>query len=284
MRPPYFLSIVELRALSDCAPNTLLTLSLDLGRTRQPIRRTEDALELPGGFQLPLPPRPYWAHPDKRTILIFRDCQWEKWRYFDPQTNAFYKPVFVAEGQPPTVEISGIKMHVTDTGGPLEDTRRKIQALGKVNGRVLDTCCGLGYTAMALGRIPTVFQVITFEKDKTMLRISRENPWSRDLFRSTTIQVLRGDVFQCLSGLPAGIFQAVLHDPPRFSLAPELYSVEFYREVFRVLRTGGRLYHYTGNPRKHRHKGLPERTLARLQEVGFSRARRGYRGVCARKR
>ena len=43
---------------------------------------------------------------------------------------------------------------------------------------------------------------------------------------------------------------AVLHDPPRFGIAGELYSQSFYDQLARVLRPRGRLFHYTGTPNK----------------------------------
>ena len=41
---------------------------------------------------------------------------------------------------------------------------------------------------------------------------------------------------------------ALLHDQPRFGIAGELYSQVFYDQLARVLRSGGRLFHYTGSP------------------------------------
>ncbi|NOX37716.1 MAG: methyltransferase domain-containing protein [Calditrichaeota bacterium] len=279
----YFLTPVDLQVLQRCPDGDEVILSLDLGMSQQPVRRRGPQMILADGTSLPLPSPRLSANDAARTILIFREGQWTKWQYYDEKTGRFYKPVFVAEGQPPTVEISGIKMHVTDAGGPQRDTRKKLQALGLVRGRVLDTCCGLGYTAIALAGMATVQQVITIEKDETMVRICRENPWSQALFHSAKIQLIRGDVTEVIQGLRSGRFNAVLHDPPRYALAPELYTTSFYRELWRVLRRGGRLYHYTGNPRKQQSRGLPERTAARLQEAGFIRVRHCYQGVCARK-
>ena len=65
-------------------------------------------------------------------------------------------------------------------------------------------------------------------------------------------------------------FDAILHDPPRFSFAGELYSEEFYSELFRILRRGGRLLHYIGSPgSKYRGKDFVKGVQRRLMEVGF---------------
>ncbi|MEL6823987.1 MAG: hypothetical protein AAFP70_19700 [Calditrichota bacterium] len=72
-----------------------------------------------------------------------------------------------------------------------------------------------------------------------------------------------------------------MHDPPRYALASELYSVDFYQQLHRVLGKRGRLYHYTGNPNQQRRKSLPERTIERLYQAGFRKASFAYQGVKA---
>lgn len=42
-----------------------------------------------------------------------------------------------------------------------------------------------------------------------------------------------------------------MHNPPRFSIAGELYGLDFYRALYRVLRRDGKLFHYTGEPWRH---------------------------------
>jgi hypothetical protein len=70
--------------------------------------------------------------------------------------------------------------------------------------------------------------------------------------------------------MPAASFDSVIHDPPRFSLAGELYSEEFYREIFRVLRRDGRLFHYTGNPHVvKKGSSFVDGVIHRLKAAGF---------------
>lgn len=260
-----------------------LRLSLDAGKSEAETEVTPAGLVLPQGKTLPLPPPELLRLSDERTILIFKDNQWQKWQHFDPQTGKFYKMVFVAPGKPPTVEISGVKMHVTKEGDPELDTRSKLRALGPFRGRALDSCCGLGYSAIALAGLKGVKEVVTIEKDPAMLALCRENPWSRELFDSEKIRLIPGDAAEIIAEMPDRSFAAILHDPPRFALAPELYSDEFYRQCRRVLQQRGKLYHYTGDPNQAHRSSLPERTLERLRKAGFRKAAKAYQGVVAQK-
>ncbi|ENN96284.1 SAM-dependent methyltransferase, partial [Methanocaldococcus villosus KIN24-T80] len=73
---------------------------------------------------------------------------------------------------------------------------------------------------------------------------------------------------------------------PRFSLAGHLYSEEFYRELYRVLKPGGRLFHYVGNPgKKYRGKDLQKGVMERLRKVGFKEVKKVEKalGVVAKK-
>ncbi len=139
-------------------------------------------------------------------------------------------------------------MHRTKEVNPLQDTRNKVNAVKPEEGEtVLDTCMGgLGYTAIEASKRGAY--VITVEKDKNVIELARINPWSRELFTGGKVQVIQGDVFEVVRRFRDGSFDVVIHDPPRFSLAGQLYSGEFYRELYRVLRPGGRLFHYVGNP------------------------------------
>ncbi len=276
----YFLAPPQLRQLSvlPSAP-ARLELSLDLGRTRQEVEIERGMIVLSNSIKLPLPGPELLAVADARTILICRENAWQKWQRFDEPRNKFYKMIFVAEGAPPTVEINGIKMHVTKDGYPALDTRRKLSALGRVHGHVLDTCCGLAYTARALAAQPGVKRVLVCEVDRNMIGFCRENPWSRELWQNPGIVCHQADAAEFIRTLPDKSLGGILHDPPRFSLAPELYTESFYRECCRVLPAGGRIYHYTGNPHQQKGRSLPEQTIARLKKSGFRKALRCYQGA-----
>ena len=184
--------------------------------------------------------------------------------------NGYYKLVPTI---PPTIEINGIRMHRTKDINPYEDTLNKINAVKVKKGeRVLDTCMGLGYTAIEAYRRGA--EVITIEKNPNVLELAKINPYSEDLFKGG-IKVILGDAFDVIKGFKDEEFDVVIHDPPRFSLAGHLYSEEFYKEIFRVLKPGGRLFHYVGNPgKRYRGKDLQKGVMERLRKVGFINVKR----------
>lgn len=183
----------------------------------------------------------------------------------------FYK--LVPTGGAPTLEVDGVRMHRTVGITPEADAGEKLEALGVWGGRVLDTCTGLGYTALA-GLERGGDLVVSVELRAEVLRIAGVNPWSRGLFSDGRVHLLLGDVFDVVEAFPDGFFDYVVHDPPRFSHAGHLYGGEFYARLFRVLRGGGRVFHYTGEPgSRYRRVDLRRGVMQRLGRVGFTNAR-----------
>lgn len=180
----------------------------------------------------------------------------------------YYKLKPVAPRKPPTLEISGIQMHRTTGIDPWTDSELKVATLGKLSGRtVLDICTGLGYTA-SIEATRGARSVITVEVDANVLEIARYNPWSRGLGDSR-ISIVVADASEYVANLEDSSFDAVLHDPPRIGIAGELYSFEFYRELYRVMKPGGRLFHYVGEPGKHTNVSYIKGVKTRLKAVGF---------------
>ena len=71
--------------------------------------------------------------------------------------------------------------------------------------------------------------------------------------------------------MPAQSVDAILHDPPRFGIAGELYSQAFYNQLARVLKRRGKLFHYTGTPNKlGSGRDVPNEVTARLRRAGFA--------------
>jgi uncharacterized protein len=78
------------------------------------------------------------------------------------------------------------------------------------------------------------------------------------------------DIAYEITSLDDASIDAILHDPPRFGIAGELYSQVFYDQLARVLKRGGKLFHYTGTPNKLTSgRDLPSEVSARLQRAGF---------------
>ncbi len=167
----------------------------------------------------------------------------------------------------PTITLSGIAMHRIQGTDPWADTSEKIKALGRVRGRGLDVCTGPGYTAIQASRWADL--VVTIELDPAVLEVAGMNPWSRELFESDRIELVVGDAIDVVAGMPAGWFDFVIHDPPLFGLAGDLYSLRFYESLRRVLRRGGKLFHYVGNPESKMSGNVTRGVMRRLQEAGF---------------
>ena len=182
---------------------------------------------------------------------------------------------------PPTFEIDGIKMLPTAQVSPYADAQRKvalIQPRGKV---ILDTCGGLGYfAAWCLQGQAT--QVLSYEKNPDVIWLRSLNPWSPVIGSGLTLT--QGDISQHIATLANESVDAILHDPPRFGTAGELYSQVFYDHLARVLKRKGKLFHYTGTPNKLTSgRDVPNEVAKRLRLAGFVAELNGD-GVLAVKR
>jgi predicted methyltransferase len=169
----------------------------------------------------------------------------------------------------PTMLISGLPMHRIKDTDPHADTLEKIKTVAPVSGHVLDTATGLGYTAIQAAR--TARHVTTIELDATALEVARLNPWSQSLFENPKITQVIGDSFEEAVKFEAQTFTRIIHDPPMFSRAGDLYSGEFYRQLYRVLQPGGRLFHYIGDLDSRSGRVVAKGAVRRLQEAGFRR-------------
>ena len=173
---------------------------------------------------------------------------------------------------PPTFEIDGIKMLVSARISPIEDARQKVALVAPRGKVVLDTCGGLGYFA-ACCLEAGVAQIRSFEKNEDVLWLRTLNPWSPDPDATEIagrLQLTHADISQAIVGIADASVDAVLHDPPRFGIAGELYSQVFYDHLARVLRRGGRLFHYTGAPnRLTSGRDVPREVARRLSASGL---------------
>ncbi|HVK55139.1 MAG TPA: hypothetical protein VM532_08950, partial [Burkholderiales bacterium] len=169
---------------------------------------------------------------------------------------------------PPTFEIDGVKMLPTARVSPYADAEHKvglIQPRGKV---ILDTCGGLGYFA-AWCLQGQAKQVLSFEKNPDVVWLRSLNPWSPTVGGALTLT--EGDIAEQIATLPAQSIDAILHDPPRFGIAGELYSQVFYDHLARVIKRKGKLFHYTGSPNKLTSgRDVPNEVANRLRRAGFA--------------
>ena len=183
--------------------------------------------------------------------------------------SGYYKLKAVGLDKAPTLEINGIHMHRIVDIDPWNDAKLKVKKVGVKRGDVvLDTCLGLGYTAVnALLRGASI--VYGVEIDENVLWCAEHNPWSR-MLSSDSIVIFKGDVTNVINMFNDNYFDKIIHDPPRYtSSTGHLYSLEFYRELYRVLKPGGKLYHYTGEPGKYRGASIVKGIGDRLRKAGF---------------
>jgi predicted methyltransferase len=255
-------------------------VSLDLGLTTAEVVLEPDGIRLPDGQFLT------WRHLEKisgseRGCFVIEDGELRKIQFFSEASNRLYS-LMPTDGAP-TMLVSGIPMHRFKGIDPHRDTLLKIKAIAPVVGRVLDTATGLGYTAIEAAR--TAVHVTTVEIELAALEVARLNPWSQPLFGNPKITQVVGDVINEVESFEDEAFDCIIHDPPAFNLAGDLYSGAFYRQLFRVLRRGGRMFHYVGDLESKSGRVVSKGALRRLQEAGFSRVvrRPGAFGLAAYK-
>lgn len=240
--------------------------SLDLGRTQAEIRLETDGIVMAGDCGLS------WAGVEEiteETSVCFEvgENGAEPIRLFSDAFQRSYS--LMPTLRAPTMLVAGFPMHRIKDVDPTEDTLHKIQTIAPMLGDVLDTTTGLGYTAIAAAR--TARRVVTIEIDPVAQEIARLNPWSEELFSNARIQQMIGSAFDIVPELTDATFDRIIHDPPTLKLAGDLYSGEFYRQLYRILRRGGRLFHYIGNPNSRQGSTVARGVVRRLHESGFAR-------------
>ena len=250
--------------------------SLDLGRSNSGASLQVDAWQWQGQLY------PYPHKLKDRTIYYWDGDEYAPVSRF---SGSLIKLVPTEWGAP-TFEIDGIKMLPTAKASPFEDARNKV-ALVEPRGKVLlDTCGGLGYFA-ACCLESGVARIHSFEKNPDVLWLRTLNPWSPDPDEPANggrLQLTHADVSQAIAQIADASVDALLHDPPRFGIAGELYSQAFYDQLARVLRRGGRLFHYTGSPNKlTSDRDVPREVMKRLEKAGF-KAQLALDGVLASRR
>lgn len=257
---------VEPILAAQSAGQRMITCSLDLGLTMSEVMLQPDRVILPDGQSVS------WAvlaliAGDEVGCYTIEDNTPRKIQFFSEQSNCLYS--LMPTSAAPTMLISGIPMHRIKDTDPHQDTLTKIRAAAPITGRVLDTTTGLGYTAIEAAR--TASAVITIEIDPAALQVARLNPWSQAVFDNPKIRQIVGDVFDEIEAFEDASFNRVIHDPPMFSLAGDLYSTEFYRQLYRVLTPSGRLFHYIGDLDSSSGQRVTKGVVRRLQDVGFAR-------------
>ena len=261
------------------AAHDAVTVSLDLGWSMLEVELLDEGVVLPNGTVTAWASIAEIAEESERCYALQEDGTPWPVGIFSEETG-WYRSLIRLEGTPTTL-VGGFTMHRIKGTDPLDDTREKINAIRPVVGRVLDTATGLGYTAIQAAE--TANYVVTVELDPAAIEIARYNPWSHALFERENICIIVADIAELIEELPDASFDRIIHDPPTISLAGELYSEDFYRQLHRVLARRGRLFHYIGDPDSRSGRRTTDGVIRRLQAAGFQRVRRAPRafGVVA---
>jgi len=273
------LSHFQTRPLLGQDVSPVMPLSTDLGLTTVQVERTNTGWRLPNGEVISFAQIQIITE-DTNSCFLLIDEQLHKVEAFSEITYRYY--TLMPTEKAPTMLISGIPMHRIKNTTPDKDTAQKIKALGKPYDCILDTSTGLGYTAIQAAK--TADKVITIEFDPTVIDICKVNPWSRALFSNPKIQKVIGDSAALAEVFQDGTFNAIIHDPPTFQIAGDLYSKSLYQTFFRILKDNGRMFHYIGNPDSRSGATVGRGVVARLEAVGFSVTPKGSAfGVLAKK-
>ena len=246
------------------ARKTKVEASTDLGLTKTRVTPDADGIQFEEGERLAWHDAEKIAR-DENSCFVLRANEIFKIKTFSELTNRAYS-LYPTAGAP-TMLVAGFPMHRIKDITPERAALAMVKALAPISGNVLDTATGLGYTAIEMAK--TAHHVITIELDPAAQEIAEQNPWSRDLFNNPKIEQRIGDSYEIVPTFDANSFDAILHDPPTMSLAGDLYSQEFYLELFRVLRRGGKLFHYIGDPESKFGANMTRGVIQRLKGAGF---------------
>jgi predicted methyltransferase len=208
-----------------------------------------------------------YAYPEKLKERTIYHWAGGEFRPVARYSSALIKLV-PTEWGPPTFEIDGIKMLPSAHVSPYVDAEHKVALVQPRGKRILDTCGGLGYFAACCLQGQAA-QVLSFEKNPDVLWLRSLNPWSPGAHAA--LEMAQGDIVEAITRLHDCSVDAILHDPPRFGIAGELYSQDFYDQLARVLKRRGKLFHYTGTPNKLTSgRDVPGEVSQRLRQAGFT--------------
>jgi len=262
--------------------NETFDISLDLGMSKGKITKEENYIIFPDGQKLDIDIIKKANKRSNHDCFLLENSSLYFIYIFENQTAyKLYEPHI---DYPPTLWINGSVMHTISVSNPIEDVKNKVKVLGEINGEVLDTCFGLGYTAIEL-KNAGADKVYTYEISKAVLEIAKVNPWSKEAFDSNKILIHNSDIIPAIKQFPEEKFSFILHDPPNIKINGDLYSLAFYKELYRVLERNGTLYHFIGGgriPREYK-VDYTKGVIKRLYTAGFRKVVKSYRGVVAYK-
>lgn len=239
--------------------------SLDLGLSLVTVKIQKDFVLLPDGQQIGFEDLKRVSKRQNQVFLV-ENSQIRPINVYSEKTG-WMRTLYPTKGAPTTL-VSGILMHRIKDIDPYESAKQMVASLLPMkNLQLLDTATGLGYAAIEAAKSRA--NVTTVEIDPAALEIARLNPWSKPLFESPKIRSIEGDILEEVDQFKDNQFDRILHDPPTLKLSGELYSLEFYKKLFRVLKPQGKLFHYIGDPDSEHGDRVTKGVIERLKTAGF---------------
>jgi hypothetical protein len=227
-----------------------VTISLDLGITQQELQVEAHHIVL-GKSKLSLP-----KVKKEEKVCFYYEKEFKRLRFAGEQTGMIYELVETA-GRP-MLKVSATPFHKWDFIKRIE--------LEKPKGVMLDAGTGLGYTAMAAAKSAT--HVVTIEADPHVLQMQKLNPWSQGLDRENITRV-HGDVVAYVRQARDASFDNVILDAGTPRSSGDFFSLENYRQMRRILKVGGKLYHYIPEHGVKKGRDFPAEVIARIKRAGF---------------
>ena len=185
------------------------------------------------------------------------DGDLKKVQFMGEDTRFLYK--LVPTSNRPILQVSGTGMHKR----PFVDRVEK----DKLQGIILDTGTGLGYTAIQEAK--TAKQVITVEMDPNIIEVARYNPYSQDIFTNKKIKIIIADITEEIKNFKNEEFDNIILDAGTPRSSGTFFSTPNYKQAFRVLKKGGRLYHYLPKHHEKRGRDFPGEVINRMEHIGF---------------
>jgi predicted methyltransferase len=272
----YFLTHKEAQMILDALneQESQISVSLDLGLSTRSIVLTRDGIKV-GNVTLRKNDLEKIASDSKNVYFFLKDGIFKAAIFRD---NHLYR-LYPTEAAPALMIDSWLMHRIKDTD-PLTDAHNKARFVKKGQ-NALEIGTGLGYSAIAcLERGAS--SVVTIERDENVLELAKINPYSQKLFKDPRVEIIQGDAIEKIKEVEE-TFDIILHDPPAFPIAGDLYSYEFYVSLHERLKPKGRLLHYVGAPgKRYRRKSFEAGIRKRLLKAGFSSIKKDELTDCLR--
>lgn len=264
MKP--LISSAELRKIQEAITKHLseIETTLNLGISKTKVKLSKNGFY----YKNKLISLPKLRDDDHSCYVLIRD-KLEKVQWFSNETKQMYK--LVPTSNRPILQISGTSMHKF----PFVE---RIKA-DKLTGKILDAGTGLGYTAIVAAE--TAEQIITVEFDQNVIEMQKLNPYSQELFKRKNIKRLKGDIVRIIKKFSDQEFDFIIFDAGTPRSSGEFFSQNNYQEAYRVLKSGGKMYHYLPKHLITHGRDFAGEVILRLRKLGFELVERNEEGSYA---